>query len=124
MTVNASTGLQESVEALERATKTKYTWTTAARLIAKNTDAIAHAKEIASGTPPPALLVIQGEDDTTLDPSSAVDLYDALLPYYKNAQSTNRLDLDMIPKMNHDWTDAAGAGQVRVSIAAWFNRFL
>lgn len=124
VTVNASTGLQESIEAYERAAKRKYTWTTAARTIARDTDALAHAKDIARGTPSPALMIIQGKDDTTLDPNRASALYDALLPYYEEAGNTDRLDLRVVPGTDHDWTTASTASQIQGSIAAWFNRFL
>jgi pimeloyl-ACP methyl ester carboxylesterase len=124
VTVNASTGLQASVEAYERAAKRNYPWTPVAREVAEDTDAIAHARQMARGTPPPALLLIHGKDDLTLNPGQTVALYNALLPYYGKAGDTNRLDLIVATKMNHAWTTAPIASQLRVSIAEWFNRYL
>lgn len=124
VTINASTGLQASVEAYQHASKRSYSWTPAARKIADDTNAIDHARQMARGTPPPALLLIHGKDDLTLNPGLTVALYDALLPYYREADETNRLGLIMEAKMSHDWTTAPAAGQLRASIAEWFNRYL
>lgn len=124
VTVNASTGLQASVEAYEHATKRSYSWTPAARKIAEDTNAIAHARQMARGTPLPALLLIHGRDDLTLNPGLTVALYDALLPYYREAGDANRLGLIMASQTSHDWTTAPTAGRLRASIAEWFNRYL
>ncbi|MGH8144719.1 MAG: alpha/beta hydrolase family protein [Rhodanobacteraceae bacterium] len=116
--LNASTGLDASVNALERVTKQKYAWTPAARMLGKQTDAIRHAEQIAQGNPPPALLIVQGADDTVLTSRPATALYKALLPWYKN--SPKRLRLQLMPGVSHGWTDGGAVEKLRRMSAAWF----
>lgn len=63
VTLNASTGLNASIEAFERATKQTYPWTPQARQLALDTDAVGRAADIAAGHP--AIPIIHGSDDTT-----------------------------------------------------------
>ena len=58
MIVNASTGLTASVQAYERATKKQYTWSDYTRDLARRTDAIQRAADIARNRP--ALLILHG----------------------------------------------------------------
>jgi dienelactone hydrolase len=122
VTVNASTGLKASVSALERATKQPYAWTAVARDVATRSNAIGRAKEIATGAPPPALLIVHGMNDATLTPQVAIALHDALAPYYAKASAESRLRLDLVPGMTHAWADADETVILRKSIAEWFNR--
>lgn len=69
-------------------------------------------------------MLIHGKDDRTLKPSLTVALYDALLPYYREAGAPDRLDLITAARIGHDWTTAPTVGQLRVAIAGWFNRYL
>lgn len=116
--LNASTGLNASVNALERVTEQKYAWTPAARMLGQQTDAIRHAEQIARGNPPPALLIVQGADDTVLTSQPATALYKALLPWYKNPPK--RLRLQLLPGVSHGWTDGGTAEEVRRVSAVWF----
>jgi dienelactone hydrolase len=120
--LNASTGLDASVAALERVTRQRYAWTPAARALGKRTDAIRHAADIARGNPPPALLIVQGADDTVLTPRPATALYKALLPWYEN--SPKRLRLQLLPGVSHGWTDAGTLAKLRSLSAAWFRHSL
>jgi predicted esterase len=124
VTLNASTGLSASVKAYERATKDSYAWTEAARRLARRSDAVGRAKDIAAGDPPPALLIIHGADDKMLTPAIAVTLHDALKPLYQEAKASQRLQLTVTPGLAHAWADTANVDTLRSSIAAWFHTHL
>ena len=124
VTLNASTGLNASIGALERATKRPYAWTPRARLLAKRSDAVLHAADIAAGDPPVALLLIHGADDETVSPSAAVQLYDALAPYYRRDHDDARLRLTVIPRLAHAWAVPTSDPRLERDIAGWFNRYL
>lgn len=124
VTLNASTGLNASIQALEHATKRPYPWTTRARLLARRSDAVLHAAEISAGKPPVALLLIHGADDETVSPSAAVNLYDALRPFYRRDGVGSRLHLDIWPGLSHSWGAAGTDPRLERDIAGWFNRFL
>jgi dienelactone hydrolase len=124
VTINASTGLNASVAALERATQHPYAWTEHAREIAKRSDAPGRAGDIASGKPPPALLIVHGEQDAMLTPQVANALNDALAPYYEKSHAERRLQLSIVPGVAHTWADASHIEALRKSIAAWFERYL
>lgn len=124
VTLNASTGLSASVKAYERATKESYTWTDATRRLARRSDAVSRAKDIAAGNPPPALLIIHGADDAMLTPEVAVTLHDALTPLYHEANARQRLQLTVVPGLAHAWTGTGNIEALRSSIAAWFHTYL
>ncbi|WP_157994299.1 alpha/beta hydrolase family protein [Peristeroidobacter agariperforans] len=124
VTLNASTGLSASVNAYERATKGSYNWTGAARRLAQRSDAAGRAKDIATGHPPPALLIIHGNDDAMLTPEVASTLHSALLPAYREALATEQLQLLLVPGLAHGWTSSGSQEALRSSIAAWFHNYL
>jgi predicted esterase len=124
VTLNASTGLSASVHAYERATKGSYTWTDEARRLAQRSDAAGRAKDIAKGHPPPALLIIHGNDDAMLTPEVASTLHQALVPWYHEALAAQRLQLLLVPGLAHGWTSPGSVEALRSSIAAWFHRYL
>lgn len=124
VTLNASTGLSASVKAYERATKGSYTWTDAARKLARRSDAVNRAKDIAAGSPPPALLVIHGQDDAMLTAETAIELHTALLPLYREANAQQRLQLTVVPGLAHGWISTGNVEALRGSIAAWFHTYL
>ena len=117
--VNASTGLTASVQAYERATKRQYTWSDYTRALARRTDAIQRAEEIARDRP--ALLIIHGTDDAMLASRDVTALRDALAPYYEKAGKRQRLRLALIDGLGHGWADSAHAGELRRSIAQWYS---
>ena len=117
--VNASTGLTASVQAYERATKQEYQWSGYTRDLALRTDAVQRAVDIARNHP--ALLIVQGNDDAMLASRDAVALRDALAPLYKSSRDEPRLRLALVDGLSHGWADSAHAGDVRRSIADWFN---
>lgn len=121
VTLNASTGLSASVKAYERATKGSYTWTDAARTLARRSDSVNRAKDIAAGSPPPALLLIHGNDDAMLASDTVADLHSALQPLYREANAMQRLQLTVVPGLAHGWTDTGNGEALRSSIAAWFH---
>jgi predicted esterase len=121
--LNASTGLSASVAAYEHATGKKYAWSEAARELARRTDAVGRARDIARGDPPPALLIVQGTKDTLLTPELATTLDAALAPLYKG-QDADREQLVLLDGLSHNVTDAAAIDDLRRRIGAWFNRYL
>lgn len=118
--LNASTGLNASIQALQRVTRQKYAWTPAARALAQSTDAVGHAADIARGAPPPAVLIVQGADDTVLPPQPAIALHEALLPYYRG--TPDRLRLVLIPGMSHGWANTPSNARLRQMSSVWFLR--
>jgi len=117
--INASTGLTASVQAYERATKQQYQWSDYTRALARRTDAVQRAVDIAHNRP--ALLILQGSDDAMLGARNATALRDALAPFYKSAYDEPRLRLTLVDGLAHGWADSPRAAEVRSSIAAWFN---
>jgi predicted esterase len=124
VTLNASTGLSASVKAYERVTKSSYEWTEATRRLARRSDAVSRAKDIATGAPPPALLIMHGAEDAMLTPSIAVTLHEALQPLYAEANASKRLQLTVMPGLAHAWIDTGNVEALRSSIAAWFHTYL
>ncbi len=124
VTLNASTGLSASVKAFERATKGSYQWTEAARTLARRSDAAGRAKDIVTGNPPPALLLIHGSEDAMLTPETARSLHATLLPLYQAAHAAQRLQLAVVPGMAHAWSNTGNVEALRGSIAAWFHTYL
>ena len=124
VTVNAPIGLSAAIDAMERATKRQYVWTESARQLAERSDAVRHAAEIASGTPPRALLLFHGADDTIVSPSGAMSLREALQPYYQRSGNDQRLKLVIASGVSHGWTEPRPLRQLRASVADWFNRYL
>ena len=124
ITLNASTGLHASITAYERATHHQYTWTPRARQLAKETDAVARASDIAGKSPrPPALLILHGNDDTMLPPKTVQELYHALRPFYQR-ENTGRLQLSLLSGVAHAWTTPETLHKLRKQIAEWYQRFL
>lgn len=118
--VNASTGLSASVQAYEQATKKQYTWSEHTRELARRTDAIQRAADIARNRP--ALLIVHGKGDAMLSSQNAVALRDALAPYYREAHDEQRLRLTLVDGLSHGWADSEHAGELRLAIADWFNK--
>ena len=121
--LNASTGLSASIAAYERATGKPYAWTNAARDLARRTDAAGRARDIVSGHPSPALLIIQGTADAMLTPELATTLHAALGPLYE-ASDPKREQLMLANGLSHNVTDAESIGDLRNWVGAWFNRYL
>jgi dienelactone hydrolase len=124
VTLNASTGLSASANAYERVTKESYAWTEATRELARRSDAVGRARDIAAGEPPPALLIVHGAEDAMLTPSVAVTLHEALRPLYAEAKAPQRLRLTVMPGLAHAWVDTQNGQTLRGSIAAWFHTHL
>jgi predicted esterase len=121
--LNASTGLSASIAAYERATGNAYAWTDAARDLARRTDAIGRARDIAAGDPPPALLIVQGIDDAMLTPELATSLHAALTPLY-NGRDADREQLMLLNGLSHNVSDPASIEDLRRRIGGWFDRYL
>jgi len=122
--LNASTGLNASVDAWQRALGQPYAWTPASRALAEETDAVGHAADVARGNTPPAILILQGNGDTVLTTAPAMALHQALLPIYRRTRDDARLGMIMVPGMPHGWTDdKKAADDVRRDAAAWFARY-
>jgi predicted esterase len=117
--VNASTGLSASVQAYERATKRQYKWSDYTRELARRTDAVQRAGDIARDRP--ALLIVHGNDDTMLTSKDVLALRDALAPYYEKTRDAQRLKLQLVDRLAHGWADSGHIGELRRAIAQWFN---
>jgi predicted esterase len=117
--LNASTGLTASVQAYERATRQQYKWSDHTRELARRTDAVQRASDIARNHP--ALLIVHGSDDTMLMSKTAVALHDALAPYYEKSNNARRLKLQLVDGLAHGWADSGHIAELRRSIAEWFN---
>ncbi len=117
--VNASTGLSASVQAYERATKRQYKWSDYTRELARRTDAVQRAGDIARDRP--ALLIVHGNDDTMLTSKDVLALRDALAPYYEKTRDAQRLKIQLVDGLAHGWADSAHIGELRRAIAQWFN---
>jgi predicted esterase len=99
VTLNASTGVSDSVNAYERATGASYEWSERSRALASRSDAAKRSAAIARDTP--AILLIHGQDDAMLTPESARKLHDVLRPYYAQAGAESRLRLSVVPGLQH-----------------------
>jgi mono/diheme cytochrome c family protein/predicted esterase len=119
--VNAPTGLNAAIEALEAATHHPYVWTRRTRDLALRSDAVRHAAEIASESPPPKLLLINGADDAYVPPSGSMMLFHALQPLYHEKGDDDRLATALLPGVTHDWTGPPGLTDVRTKVASWFS---
>ena len=117
--VNASTGLSASVQAYERATKQQYQWSEYTRELARRTDAVQRAGDIARDRP--ALLIVHGNNDTMLTSKDVLALRDALAPYYEKTRNAQRLKLQLVDGLAHGWADSGHIGELRRAIAQWFN---
>ena len=117
--VNASTGLSASVQAYERATKRQYKWSEYTRELARRTDAVRRAADIALDHP--ALLIVHGNDATMLTSRDVLALRDALAPYYEKTREAQRLKLQLVDGLAHGWADSGHIGELRRAIAQWFN---
>jgi predicted esterase len=126
VTINAPTGLQSAVGALERATKQPYAWSDASRRLAQQTDATQHAARIAASSAgqPPALFLFQGADDKVIGSADTAALADSLRPFYEHARAAQRLQLTVAPGVSHNWADQRTVDEVRAAVADWFNRYL
>jgi predicted esterase len=124
ISLNAPTGLNEAIEAVEHATNHSYAWTPATRQRAQRTDSIGRAGEIAAGNPPPALLIFHGAADEVVSPKATLSLRDALLPIYAKSGNSEQLRVVIAPDVSHDWTEPKALQQVRAVVANWFNQHL
>lgn len=121
--LNASTGLSASIAAYEHATGKTYAWSDASRDLARRTDATGRAQDIASGHPPPALLIVQGTADATVTPGLAKSLDAVLAPLYAGA-GKDREQLMLLDGLSHNVTDKASIEDLRRRIGGWFDRWL
>ena len=122
VTVNAPTSLEVAIEALERATKRPFSWTSESRALAFRADAVKRAADIVKTRQPPALLLFHGADDTVITPIGATSLYQALQPLYERAGVADRLEVVIAPGVSHDWSKTPVLASLRASVADWFNR--
>lgn len=121
VTLNASTGLSASLQAMELATGRPYRPTPQSRALAQRSDATTRARDIAAGAPPPALLIIHGDADRMLPASLAESLYAALRPYYAQDGNESRLRVQIEAGLAHNWAASPEAPALRAAIAAFFN---
>lgn len=121
--LNASTGLSASVAAYERALGKPFAWTEETRALARRSDAIARAADIARGAPPPAVLMVHGADDAMVDGKGARALRDALAPHY-SGDAAARLRLEIVEDLPHAIRAPDDIARVRALAGTWFLRFM
>lgn len=121
--LNPSAGLSASVAAFEHATGQHYVWSPESRALAARSDVVERATDIANGTPPPALLILQGSGDEVVGPDELRRLGDALRVRYAQDKATERFSDSVIQGLPHQWIDQPGQIEVRRQAAAWFNRY-
>jgi dipeptidyl aminopeptidase/acylaminoacyl peptidase len=121
MVVNASTGLSASVAAYEHVTGKTFAWTPQTRALARASDAVTRAADIARGTP--ALLIVQGARDGVVGANDARALYRALAPHYAG-DAAARLRLDIVDGLPHVIEKPGDIARVRGLANAWFLRFM
>lgn len=122
--LNPSTGLKASVEAFEHATGLTYAWTPEGRALAKRADAIEHAAEIATGNPPPAILIVQGAKDDVISKTSLTELEKALEPRYAHVHKSERFRYIVIDDLRHNSSSGTTDDELHRQASAWFNRYL
>lgn len=114
--LNPSTGLSDSVQAYEQATGKTYAWSPASRELARQTDAAAHTADIARHRP--ALLFLQGANDSVLGGKAVSALCAGLKPLY--GDQVSRLQCRQLAGMSHQWAaDPASLATVREAVGAW-----
>ena len=121
--LNASTGLSASVAAFERAAGTAFEWTPETRALARRSDAVERAAGIASGTPPPALLIVHGANDAMVDDTGAEAMHRALVPHYAG-DGAGRLRLEIVEDLPHAMRTPGDIARVRALVGEWFLRFM
>lgn len=122
--LNPSTGLTASVQAFEHATGLSYTWTPESRALAQRTDAVDHAAEIATGNPPPAILVVRGEKDDVISQTSASRLEEALASGYARVHRSERFRYSAFDDLPHNLGIPATNDELHDQVSAWFNSYL
>ncbi len=120
--LNPSAGLSSSIEAYEHATGQHYAWSPQSRELAARSDVAGRAADVVTGTPPPALLVLEGSDDDVIAKASLRQLDDALRLRYAQAHAAERFKHTVMEDVPHQWVDQPGQAQVRRQVAAWFDR--
>jgi alpha-beta hydrolase superfamily lysophospholipase len=117
VTLNASTGLSDSVRAYEKATGRSYAWGERSRALASRSDAVKRAAEIARGSP--ALLLLHGTEDSMLTAESVQKLHDMLRPLYAEARANARLRLKLVPGLQHSIGSPDAARSLNQQVAQW-----
>lgn len=112
---------------------TKYHWSEASEAAKQRLDFVARASDIVQRQPMPAILFVHGLQDDIYPVSDIQKLYDALTPYYEQANQadslsirtfehlTHQLDLEAaknLPEMQQDMTE------LQQVIATWFSQHL
>jgi len=122
--LNPSTGLTASVQAFERAIGQSYAWTPRSRALAARTDAANHVSDIGKGTPPPAVLILDGAKDDLFAREGMTTLSDALASYYAKAHANERFQHRIVEGLSHNITGSHSDDELGRQVSAWFNRYL
>lgn len=115
--VGAPPSGEAALEAFEAETELTYEWSPEARAAARRLDFPERAGRIAAGRPPPALLLIVGEEGERVAPTAGRALHEALTEAYRERDAADRLGLQVLPGAGHE---ASGADRIE----AWLDRFL
>lgn len=122
--LNPSTGLTASVQAFERATGQSYAWTPRSQALAARTDAANHVSDIGKGTPPPAVLILDGAKDDLFAREGMATLSDALASYYAKTHVDERFQHRFVEGLSHNITGSHSDDELGRQLSAWFDRYL
>lgn len=121
ITLNAPTGLAPAIGALEKATHQSYIWSSEARRIDMQTQFAAHAGQIAKNHP--ALLMLQGINDSVGSPQDIRVLLHALEPNYGDASDKERVKVVLLPGVTHEWAQPPSLEAIRKQVSQWLNEY-
>ena len=79
---------------------------------------------ISTGDPPVALLLWHGAADRLIATRETERLHQTLAPLYSAAGHPERLQLTLAAEAAHNFTDPQVLGDVRRSVASWFDAHL
>jgi predicted esterase len=127
--LGAPLNLETAVESFERFFGQRYPWGSACEAVRPRLDFEARAGAIASGDPPPALLILHGEADEIFGVENARRLYRTLEPHYRTSGHPARLALELLAEFTHSFgvgSEPGGtfptsdAAPVERALARWF----
>ncbi|MGI8436434.1 MAG: alpha/beta hydrolase family protein [Chthoniobacterales bacterium] len=131
--VNAPMSVAQNVENWEHTLGLHFAWDDASHRAALRYDIGAQAARIARRQPLPALLLLRGEADKSLGLDPAQRAYEQLRSAYTAHDGANRVELQTVPGLGHQFgpdakaspsEPASDAAELPARIEQWFQKFL